>query len=200
MRRTFDTTTLINALQRELVAQSAHAAATRQLPAELILAHPQPGKWSVMEVVQHMNLSSGHYYRALRRIYDDPGVRLKRSDVFKSGPIGNFSVRAMTPRADGTIPMPMATLRMFDPARTSLVTAADQDQVWKTYTEMLDGFHAMLELARLRGLEGPRITSTLGPVIRFRIGDAFRFPIAHQTRHVLQIDRIVLKLGQATRS
>lgn len=196
MARTIDTTSLINELQRTLGLQNAHAAATRQLPADLLRTRPAPDRWSVVEVVQHMNLSSGHYFRALRRLYDDPKSTLRPSPVFRPGLIGAFSVRSMTPRGDGTIPMPMATLRMFDPARTGPGAVENAEQVWDTYMEMLDGFHRMLEQARTRGLEGPRIISTLGPVIRFRIGDAFRFPIAHQQRHVLQIDRVVAELEQ----
>lgn len=196
MGQKMDTTILIDELQRTLSVQNAHAAAARQLPIELLRTRPTPDRWSVVEVVQHLNLSSGHYYRALRRLYDDPRSALRPSPVFRPGLIGAFSVRSMTPREDGTIPMPMATLRMFDPARTGPGVVANAEQVWDTYMAMLDGFHRMLEQARTRGLEGPRIISTLGPVIRFRIGDAFRFPIAHQQRHVLQIDRILAQHEQ----
>jgi hypothetical protein len=40
-------------------------------------------------------------------------------------------------------------------------------------------------------LEGEKVTSTLGPILRFKVGDAFRFPIAHQQRHMLQIERVL---------
>ncbi|MEO8734696.1 MAG: hypothetical protein ABI373_10230, partial [Flavobacteriales bacterium] len=53
----------------------------------------------------------------------------------------------------------------------------------------------LLEKALSQGLEGPRITSTLGPVLRFKIGDAFRFTIAHQERHFLQIERALKAVG-----
>ncbi len=36
-----------------------------------------------------------------------------------------------------------------------------------------------------------KVTSSLGPIIRFKAGDAFRFPVAHQQRHFLQIERLV---------
>ena len=37
-----------------------------------------------------------------------------------------------------------------------------------------------------------KVTSSLGPIIRFKVGDAFRFPVAHQQRHFLQIERLVM--------
>ncbi len=48
---------------------------------------------------------------------------------------------------------------------------------------------ALLEIAKRTDLNVMRITSSLGPIIRFKAGDAFRFPIAHQVRHFLQLER-----------
>jgi hypothetical protein len=44
-------------------------------------------------------------------------------------------------------------------------------------------------------LDGAKVTSTLGPILRFKVGDAFRFPLAHQERHMLQIERTLAALG-----
>ncbi|MBK9762684.1 MAG: hypothetical protein IPO87_04815 [Flavobacteriales bacterium] len=54
----------------------------------------------------------------------------------------------------------------------------------------------LLNEAKEKGIEGEKITSTLGPILRFKAGDAFAFPIAHQERHWLQIERTLKELGQ----
>ncbi len=188
---TLDTRTLIDALQQQLRAQLAHVDALLDLPTERLLKRPAPDRWSVMEVVQHMNLSSGHYHRLLQRLYANENNGLRFRSTFTPGLLGQYSVNAMTPKPNGDIPMRMRTLRMFDPARTAPVNADDALAPLLRFREMLHGFMGLLERARTRGLEGEKVTSTLGPIIRFKAGDAFRFPIAHQERHFLQIDRVL---------
>lgn len=186
---TLDTRTLIDALQQQLREQLAHVDALLDLPTERLLKRPAPDRWSVMEVVQHMNLSSGHYHRLLQRLYANENNGLRFRSTFTPGLLGQYSVNSMTPKPNGDIPMRMRTLRMFDPARTAPVNADDALAPLLRFREMLQGFMGLLERARTRGLEGGKVTSTLGPIIRFKAGDAFRFPIAHQERHFLQIDR-----------
>ncbi|MBL7982210.1 MAG: DinB family protein [Flavobacteriales bacterium] len=188
---TLDTRTLIDALQQQLRVQLAHVDALLDLPTERLLKRPAPDRWSVMEVVQHMNLSSGHYHRLLQRLYANENNGLRFRSTFTPGLLGQYSVNAMTPKSNGDIPMRMRTLRMFDPARTAPVNADDALAPLLRFREMLHGFMGLLERARTRGLEGEKVTSTLGPIIRFKAGDAFRFPIAHQERHFLQIDRVL---------
>jgi hypothetical protein len=132
-----------------------------------------------------MVLSSGHYLRHLRAAYADPRARFTARPTHASGFWGGLLTRTMQPRSDGRIPLPMATLRMFEPiqAPTKRLSALN-DLIAK-----LEGFRSLLEDAAERGMHGPRITSTLGPLFRFKVADAFRFATAHQERHLLQIER-----------
>jgi hypothetical protein len=188
---TLDTRTLIDTLQQQLRTQLVRTETLLDLPTERLLKQPAPDRWSVMEVVQHMNLSSGHYYRLLQRLYANENNGLRFRSTFTPGLLGQYSVNAMTPKPNGDIPMRMRTLRMFDPARTAPLNADDALAPLLRFREMLQGFLGLLERARTRGLEGEKVTSTLGPIIRFKAGDAFRFPIAHQERHFLQIERVL---------
>lgn len=188
---TLATRTLIDALQEQLRTQLARTEALLDLPTERLLKRPAPDRWSVMEVVQHMNLSSGHYHRLLQRLYANENNRLRFRSAYAPGMLGEYFVRSMAPKPNGDIPMRMRTLRMFDPARTAPVAPGDALAPLLRFREMLQGFMGLLERARTRGLEGEKVTSTLGPIVRFKAGDAFRFPIAHQERHFLQIARVL---------
>lgn len=182
-----DTRALIQELRNTLEQQVETCRTLRSLPLERLHRRPGPDRWSVMEVVEHMNLSSGHYYRRLQALYAKPAGSLRPSDTFLPGRWGQLAVQAMNPKADGTIGWRMRTLGMFEP-RT---TITEGWAAFGRFEAMLAGFQELLALADKRGLEGPRITSTLGPILRFKVGDAFRFPIAHQQRHMLQIERVL---------
>ncbi len=180
-----DTRDLIDTLQAELRRQLQRCAELRELPLEHLHQRPGPKRWSALEVVQHMNLSSGHYHKHLQKLYADENNGLRFRSTYTPGRWGDFSTRAMDPKADGSIGWRMKTMALFEPRNvaTSGLKAMDD------FEAMLQGYIGLLERARTRGLEGEKVTSTLGPILRFKAGDAFRFPIAHQTRHWLQIER-----------
>ena len=192
----FDTRTLITDLQATLRDQLATVEELRGKPVELLHCRPAPDRWSVMEIFAHMVLSSGHYRDGSRRIYSDPNSRLRLRRTFKSGRWGELMTRGMAPRTGGRIAWKMRTMRMFEP-RTAHVegTRALEDFV-ALCRDLVD----LLEAARTRGLEGERVVSTLGPILRFKVGDAFRFVVAHQQRHMLQIERTLRAVEQTVGS
>jgi hypothetical protein len=179
-----DTRSLIDTLQAELRRQLQRCEELRDMPLDTLHRHPAPERWSAMEVVQHMNLSSGHYYKRLQKLYADENNGLRFRTQYTPGRWGDFSTKAMDPKADGTIGWRMKTMAMFEPRNVSTSGFKALDE----FEAMLHGFIGLLERARSRGLEGEKVVSTLGPILRFKVGDAFRFPIAHQTRHLLQIE------------
>lgn len=188
---TIDTRTLIAQLQATLRTQLERSEKLRDLPLALLQRRPDPKRWSVLEVLEHMNLSSGHYRRRLEKLYADENNGLRFRSTFTPGFWGQRMTVGMQPKENGAISWKMRTMSMFEPrtAHTTELKALDEFQ------EMLRGFIALLERARTRGLEGEKVVSTLGPIMRFKAGDAFRFPVAHQERHLLQIDRTLAALG-----
>ena len=56
---------------------------------------------------------------------------------------------------------------------------------------MCEGFLDLLERARSTDLNRMKVTSSLGPIIQFKAGDAFRFPVAHQVRHMRQVEAVL---------
>lgn len=180
-----NTRDLIADLQAELRRQLQHSAELRDLPQDMLHQRPDAKRWSAMEVLQHMNLSSGHYHRHLERLYANENNGLRFRTTYTPGRMGDYSTKAMEPKADGRISWSMRTMGMFEPRGVAITGWQALDD----FEAMCHGFIGLLERARTRGLEGEKVTSTLGPILRFKAGDAFRFPIAHQRRHWLQIAR-----------
>jgi hypothetical protein len=189
----FDTQRLIDVLQGSLRQQLAHVEEWRALPVERLHQPPAPGRWSVMEVLEHMNLSSGHYHQRLHQLYTDTPHRLQYRATFRPGFWGDRFTQGMMPRPDKSIGWKMRTLPMFEPRPRHVEGWQALDRIAAMSRDMID----LLEKARQLGLEGARIGSTLGPLLRFKPGDAFRFPVAHQERHMLQIERTLAALDHA---
>lgn len=182
-----DVNTMIDELAIALRKQIARTKEIQQMPAELLLKRQAAGKWNTLEVFEHMNLSSGVYARGLAKVLAEKADRHPANAEFKPGIIGDFSTRSMLPEADGRIAWRMKTLRMFDPPKQH---GASSDSLTR-FIALCEEFIRLLESARTTDLNRLKVVSSLGPIIRFKAGDAFRFPIAHQQRHFLQIERLL---------
>ena len=186
-----DTLKLIDDLQATLRRQMDRVRELEDLPLDKLRERPAPGRWSALEVVEHMNLSTGKYHQGLLKVYADPRSGLRFRPTFEPGLWGNFSADGMVPRSDGTIRWRMRTMGMFEPKPGRVTDRSPIERFLAIQQDLLD----LLEKARTRGIEGARVTSTLGPILRFKAGDAFRFPIAHQERHLLQLQRTLDAVG-----
>ncbi|MBK9176845.1 MAG: DinB family protein [Flavobacteriales bacterium] len=182
-----DANAMIDALLEVLRGQIARAREIQRLPAELLLKRPAQGKWNALEVFEHMNLSSGVYARGIAKVFGGQAARHPANPVFKAGFLGDFSTKAMLPKPDGRIAWRMKTLRMFDPPRQH---GASSESIAR-FIALCECFLRLLEQARGTDLNRMKVVSSLGPILCFKAGDAFRFPIAHQQRHFLQIERLL---------
>lgn len=192
MNQPLDTQLLIKDLQAIVRDQSRQMDELMELPIRRLEQRPSPKAWSALEIVEHLNILSGHYLRRLREAY--AGDRVFFNDGFHPGRWGEKFTTSMRPLPDGTIPGPMRTLWFFEPK----AARAKGIQSLEDFRALLEEEATLLEKALSQGVEGPRITSTLGPILRFKIGDAFRFTIAHQQRHFLQIERALQAVGSGS--
>jgi hypothetical protein len=178
---------MIEELTEVLHTQQARARVIAALPAELLLKRPTPEAWNVLEVFEHLNLSSGVYVRGLEDVFTRKAASLRPQNEFVPGLLGDWFTTGLEPKPGGAIKWRMRTLKMFDPARNA---GASLDSITR-FIDLCTRLMILLEKARTTDLNKLRVTSSLGPLIRFKAGDALRFPIAHQRRHFLQIERIL---------
>lgn len=185
------TQTLIDELQATIQRQLARCVEFRQLPIALLRQRPDPKRWSVLEVIEHMNLSGRVYFRGLQKVFADQRSSLRYAAEFQPGRWGDLFTKGLQPGSNGKISWKMRTMGMFEPRTAHTKGLASLDE----FETMLRGSMELLDQARSRGLDGAKVTSTLGPILRFKVGDAFRFPLAHQERHMLQIERTLAALS-----
>jgi hypothetical protein len=146
----------------------------------LLLQEPAPGKWSVVQVLEHLN-SYGRYYllaieRALEK--DKPAI-----EVFKPGWLGNYFTKLMKPGENGVIANKMQSPKEHRPSKY-----LDVLPVLTTFLEQQHYLLELLELAKSKNIASIRIPVSISRLIRLKSGDTFRFLVAHEQRHFVQID------------
>lgn len=180
-------------LIESLIADTKQVKSDAQAFAELSLddlgAKPGKDQWSVLECIEHLNIADAHYISQFERKLE----KAPKSDHenFKPGWLGNYFVKSMKPKEDGTIPSPMKTLRKFIPEINV------QYDTLSKFIEDQDTLIQLLEKSKSLDLNKIKITSAIGSIVTFRLGDAFRFLIAHNQRHILQAQRALEKVRVA---
>jgi hypothetical protein len=154
----------------------------------LLLQEPAPGKWSVIQVLEHLN-SYGRYYllaieRALEK--DKPAI-----EVFKPGWLGNYFTKLMKPGENGIIVNKMQSPKDHQPSKY-----LDVFPVLTTFLEQQHYLLELLELAKSKNISSIRTPVSISRLIRLKVGDTFRFLVAHEQRHFVQIDNTLAMIKE----
>lgn len=146
----------------------------------VLLQEPAPGKWSVIQVLEHLNSYGRYYLLAIERSLenDKPAV-----EVFRPGWLGNYFTKLMKPGEDGAIINKMQSPKDHRPSKY-----LDVFPVLTTFLEQQHYLLELLELAKSKNIGSIRTPISISRLIRLKLGDTFRFLIAHEQRHFVQIE------------
>lgn len=152
----------------------------QQRDPELLLKQPAPGKWSVAQVLEHLN-SYGRYY--LPHIEKAIGHSSSPAAVaYSPGWIGNYFTKTMLPDQQGVVRNKMSSPRNHRPA-----PSLDSHTVLQEFLVQEKKLLHLLTAARQQHLGKARVPVSIAPFIKIKLGDTFRFFIAHHQRHFVQI-------------
>ena len=154
----------------------------RQLPdnSELLNCQPEPEKWSVLQVLGHLN----YYNRAyLPKIEANMRSDKSNGQLFKTGWLGAYFTKMMQPKQDGTLVSKMSAPRDSKPE-----AALNARQVISEFIAGEEQLLRLLDQAMKVDLNA-RVPTSISSLIKLKAGDTFRFLVAHQQRHLLQLQR-----------
>jgi len=183
---------LIDALQKDVNATLTQLSELQRMPAEELLQQPSPGKWSIAQVLEHLNGYNRFYLAAIEKALS--GSKTSIATEYKPGWFGNYFTKLMQPDENGKIGKKMSA-----PKEYNFGPDLDAEQVLVEFAAGQKKLNGLLEQARKADLN-VKVPISLTKLIKLKSGDTFRFVIAHQVRHFLQIERtrrMVLKKDAA---
>jgi len=177
--KSFKSIDLIEQLQADIRQLILAATYLEKEDPELLLSAPAPGKWSVAQVLEHLN-SYGRYY--LLAIEKSLEADKPQKQLFTPGWIGNYFTKIMKPGIDGKIGNKMNAPKNHRPA-------ADLDikPVIDNFLEQQQRLLELLEKAKQKDIGAIRTPISISRFIKLKVGDTFRFFVAHEQRHFFQI-------------
>lgn len=176
-----NSTTLLDSLQADVRETILQANKLEHISVALLQQPPLPGKWSVAQILEHLNFYARHYIDAIEK-----KMHLNQTGpntFFSPGWLGNYFTSIMKPKEDNSIPKKMKAPKNAVPSQQPDAAAMLQEFITHQHNLL-----NLLSIARSANLDYIRIPTSLNKLITLKLGDTFRFFIAHEQRHFVQID------------
>ena len=164
---------------------------TKELPPEVLNWKEHPKKWSVLEVLSHLSKVYELYYPNF-----DAAISIAKdlasgeNQGTKRSIMGKLSIYSMKPKGRKRR-FQMKTFDFFEPE----VSEQHANETINTFFKNKDDFHDLLRRARLKQLGATKMKTALGERVKFYVAECFEFILAHEDRHLLQIEDILQKQG-----
>ncbi|MDN5204425.1 DinB family protein [Fulvivirgaceae bacterium BMA10] len=170
----------------------------QQMDETLLLKKPSPGKWSIIECLEHLNITGRLYIPQMEeRMISGEKLNSNGSSFYSSGFMGSWSIKSMKPLENGKIKSSMKTFKSFEP-KLKDESGQEVRRIIDEFQEQQNRLLEVIRKSREMNLNKNKITSALGKILRFRLGDAIAFLIAHNQRHILQIKKTLNALEFST--
>lgn len=148
---------------------------------EVLLKQPGEGKWSVAQVIEHLNSYGRYYLPIIERSLINP--RYASTEFYKPGWLGDYFTKSMLPKRNGQV-----TNKMQAPAAHRPSVDVDSRKVLEDFLQQEYLLLQLLDKAGTTNLERIRISISISRFIKIKLGDTFRFLIAHHQRHFVQVE------------
>lgn len=183
----FNTNKLLDDLANDVQQTLSGLEQLKQMPGEVLLTQPAPGKWSVAQVLEHLNAYNRFYLAEIEK--ELASCKARHNPVFKPGWFGNYFTKMMQPKAGNTI-----RNKMSAPKNYAFGPELDIEKVMTEFEAGQKKLLYFLEQAGKTDIGRMRLSISLTRMIKLKMGDVFRFLIAHQVRHFVQVNNTLAQV------
>ncbi len=176
----FNTIQLIDECKKDVVRTLSVVEKLSNIPEEKLFREPGIEKWSVVQVLEHLNGYNRFYLIELENAISN-NVHHPIA-VFRSGMLGNYFTKMMAPK-EGSV-----TNKMKAPKDYTYTNDLNVEKVLAEFKEGQQKLLKMLDQVKERDLNRIKLPISISKLIKLKMGDVIRFLIAHQVRHFIQVD------------
>jgi hypothetical protein len=158
---------------------------------DALLIPPVPGKWSVAQILEHLNSYGRIYLPQIDKAISSS--QSKREAWFNSGYLGNYFTNIMKPKDVFDVKNKMKAFKAHTPENK-----LNPGKVLDEFVEQQHKLLQLLEMAKQKSLNSIRIPLSVTKLIKLKLGDTFRFLIGHEQRHFVQARNAIKTIGLST--
>ena len=149
---------------------------------DLLVKKPAPGKWSVLECFEHMNILYDIYLNNIKEAIENNVGKYEQEEYFKPSIVGHYFFLSMVPNEKQKPRFKIKTFKRFEP------TGKKPDSIDR-FREYHSEFSDLVKQIPELNLDKIKVTSSIGKIMRFKLGDAFRIVTGHNQRHFIQVQK-----------
>jgi hypothetical protein len=144
---------------------------------------PNPGIWSISEVLAHLNSYAKYYHPAIQRKIEITRFRTARFD-FVSSPLGRSAWKSMKLGRLNNVKRKFNAPKGHNPTiDANLVTGKDVEEFVTQQKELLQ----IIDNSQEVNVRKVKVPISISKIVRLRLGDALLFITYHNERHIQQI-------------
>ncbi len=144
-----------------------------------------PKKWSIIEVVDHLNKVYEKYHNNFEKAIRNAPELKDETQIKQQTILGRLSIYSMKPKGKKRR-FKMKTFDFFQPQ----INMNDTDATIELFLQNKDRFNGYLKESRSKNLNGLKMPTALGEKMEFYIPECFEFILGHEERHLVQIEGI----------
>jgi len=145
---------------------------------------PGPGRWSVGQCLEHLNIIGGLYLPVITRKIQQAQTRSSRpAEAVKRGLLGRRLTNAMrVPSSEKATKTP----QQYAPSGSRLPRT-----VVEVFNRQTEELLALLQQARAVNINTVRIPNVVIALLRLRLTDQLELLVVHAQRHIQQAERVL---------
>lgn len=187
----FDTIELLHALNNDVDVILRKTEALSNLDDKIMNTPPAPGKWSIAQVIEHLNSYNRYYLPEMHKaLAAGKAGRVPFRPAYSAGIFGNYFTNMMLPKADGKLANKMNAPKDHRPP-----VQLDTKQVIAEFIAGQKQLLGYLKAAEKTDIGKLKVPISISKFIKLKLGDTFRFLIAHQQRHFIQLHNALAAIG-----
>ena len=185
---TFNTTELLAGLEADVHSFLQKTDYLKKLNEHALGQQPADDKWSIAQVLAHLNSYNRYYLPHIEAAMKGRGSRAAATKGFKPGWLGNYFTQAMYSEV---VSKKQITNKMKSPKDHAPAPVQDVNAVVSEFLAGEKQLIALINNARQVDMAEVRVPISISRWVKISLGDTLRFLIAHQERHFLQISNIL---------
>jgi hypothetical protein len=170
----------IESIQNQIEQQKGFASVLLNSTEQNLNKKLNVSSWSILECIEHMNLSM--------QIYTDQfkNVDLKNNDEneIKISWLGNYFAEGMRPKND-SIPNKIKTMKKLAPSSN-----LNHECIF-SFISRLEFIEHFMNSNSTRNFNKTKVNTAIGSLVKLNIGEALNFVLAHNERHIWQVNKIL---------
>lgn len=164
----------------------------QNLPPQKLNQEPAPGSWSAAQCMAHLNAYGNYYLPAIEKaIHQARHQGSTPKEEFRSSWLGAYFTKLMQPDSK---------TKMKSPANAIPPATLNPTETLAQFIDQQERLLKLIEQARAVDLNRVRIPISIVQWIKLKLGDTFGFYVAHHRRHVLQAERALAAVANASLS